>query len=388
MITRNAARQKKTIRSAHTSHSNDETGSQINENEEKHNLSPSSQSSNLPPSNSHTVHFSPEKNQPKILSMESLVQENKALAEENKRLKNEILLLRKMTSNLNKPNKSFSPDDDLSDFKEIEVVGKGTETQVFHYEKTKTVTYTISISVKVIKNSAFRLMTNFKRDIEALSQKHHPCLCKVFAVKEEPSPSIILPFYPYSLKTIVKKISPTEKAMIIAEIAYALRFIHEKLCVVHRNLRPENILISNKKHAKVTDYYFAAIEPSDFLMMKGQDARHFIAPELFDGNEATPKVDIYSFGKIVYFIATDGEMPYFRIADVLSGKLLEIPESFAKPLKDLIISCITIEPDKRPSIDEIIDLLRKHRYCIFKGVDPVAIEAHISTIDSKEKYLD
>ena len=89
----------------------------------------------------------------------------------------------------------------------------------------------------------------------------------------------------------------------------------------------------------------------------------YMAPELINGNtdNNNMKVDVYSFGVILYLILNKGEFPKIGFVDVGNGKKAEIPSSFTSFSKNLINKCWSFDPKDRPSFSEIFEALKGNK---------------------------
>ena len=85
-----------------------------------------------------------------------------------------------------------------------------------------------------------------------------------------------------------------------------------------------------------------------------------MAPEIINEEKYDEKVDVYSFGVLVYFILSGGQMPKITITQIGNGKKAEIPRSFTKFARQLINSCWNFNPKDRPSFENINEQLIAH----------------------------
>ena len=103
---------------------------------------------------------------------------------------------------------------------------------------------------------------------------------------------------------------PREAAEITLEIADALGLAHEG-GVIHRDIKPQNILLSKSGEAKVADFGIARAASATTMTQAGSilGTVHYISPEQALGEPATPQSDLYSLGVVLYEMLT-GELPY------------------------------------------------------------------------------
>jgi serine/threonine protein kinase len=116
----------------------------------------------------------------------------------------------------------------------------------------------------------------------------------------------------------------------------------------------------------------------------------YIAPERIAGPHYSKKVDVFSFGVLLYEIVT-GKNPCQGVEDssdgvyqlyekVLSGNREEIPRTVEPFTASLISRCWNGNPDDRPTFLEIFDELRENRFRLFRTVDPEAVEQFLQSL--------
>ena len=97
---------------------------------------------------------------------------------------------------------------------------------------------------------------------------------------------------------------------------------------------------------------------------------NFMAPEiLLQKEKYDSKVDVYSFGVIVYFILMNGELPPIKMLDVSKGIKPTIPESINKFSRELISKCWNFEPSERPTFEEICNDIINNKFQLINGID-------------------
>lgn len=221
----------------------------------------------------------------------------------------------------------------------------------------------------------FQTMRSFQDDFEVLNHLNHPNIVKSYGFcygdKRHP-PSVLLEYCPYSLKKSVKNLTNTERVSIIFEICETMSYAHN-LGIIHRDLKPENILLDSKKHVKLSDFGISSLIKTESNQFSSP--YQLIAPELFHSAiKYDSKVDVYSFGVIVYFILTNGQYPQLTVADIVLGKKPEIPPTINAYSSELINNCCATSPSDRPSFDQIVQDIEQNQ---FKLIDGVEIYSHL-----------
>lgn len=174
-----------------------------------------------------------------------------------------------------------------------------------------------------------------------------------------------------------------------------MKYLH-KHKIIHKNLKPENVLIDEQYCPHISDICF---KPATNLTIKGQI---YMAPELLNNEENYgQEVDVYSFAMLAYELVT-GKAPFSELfasktADSFTKKVTEgyrpkFQEFVPKKMQDLITKCWSFKPSERPSFDEIFDELSKDFTLIGEIVDEDEINDFLSYINNQvnieEKAID
>jgi len=167
-------------------------------------------------------------------------------------------------------------------------------------------------------------LERFRREARSLAQLNHPHVVSVIDAGEEPSPDggdgeggtpyIVLEYVDgETLKSVIRREGPLEIPQALAyaiEIARALGAAHERQ-IVHRDVKPHNILIDPEGGAKITDFGIARSLSEEGLTMAGRvlGTTDYVSPEQALGQPVTPQSDLYSLGIVLYEMLT-GDVPF------------------------------------------------------------------------------
>nr|CAB3460963.1 unnamed protein product [Digitaria exilis] len=165
------------------------------------------------------------------------------------------------------------------------------------------------------------------------------------------------------LRKMERKTLPMEKVISIAlDIARGLEYIHLQ-GIVHRDVKPENILFDGEFCAKVVDFGVACEEAYCNLLDDDPGTYRWMAPEMYTHKPYGRKVDVYSFGLLLWELVT-GSLPYedmtpLQAAFAVVNKNLRpaIPRSCPAAVKFLIEQCWSWQPEKRPEFRQIVSIL-------------------------------
>lgn len=201
------------------------------------------------------------------------------------------------------------------------------------------------------------------REARNTARLHHPHAVPVFDVVEhDGQPCLIMQYLPStSLQTLLTDngpLSPTEVARIGAEVASALAAAH-RVGIVHRDVKPGNVLIAEDGSAKISDFGISHAEGDVSLtstgMITGTPA--YLAPEVARGGESSFASDVFSLGATLY-TSLEGTPPFGThpnpmalLHRVASGKV--IPPRHGGPLTQLLRGMLAAAPQDRPTMEEV-----------------------------------
>jgi serine/threonine protein kinase len=185
------------------------------------------------------------------------------------------------------------------------------------------------------------------------------------------SPSQIYLLAPYyngsTLEKAIRenKLSFSESLLIAKKVSYGLYELHRH-GIIHRDVKPDNIMIVNDNDVRIMDFGFARIPGqigSEFDVDLGTPA--YSAPELVGGNLADSRSDVYSFGVTLYYMFSGGNSPF----GIDGYKSLERYINIPAWLDGIVRKMLSRNPDERFSdtlevayeIDKYIDLSREWR---------------------------
>jgi eukaryotic-like serine/threonine-protein kinase len=170
-------------------------------------------------------------------------------------------------------------------------------------------------------------LERFRREARSVARLSHPHIVAVIDAGEEPAgepggagtgenetPYIVLEYVEgETLKSLIRRDGPLEIVQALAyaiEIARALGAAHERQ-IVHRDVKPHNILISEEGGAKITDFGIARSLTEESLTMAGRvlGTTDYVSPEQALGHSVTGQSDLYSLGVVLFEMLT-GDVPF------------------------------------------------------------------------------
>ncbi|MCC6477046.1 serine/threonine protein kinase, partial [bacterium] len=216
------------------------------------------------------------------------------------------------------------------------------------------------------------LRARFSREAKAVARLDHPHLVRIYEVGEdrEEGPYMILEWVKGETLaqriTRTGKLSAEEVRSLAVSLCSALEILHRS-GILHRDVKPDNILCGEDGTVKLTDFSLALLQDAPKLThhtaVVGTPA--YLAPELARGKQPDEKSDIFATGVTLYEAAT-GANPFASSNLMESLRLVrEADPDFARPeilaldeqTSSLVKSCLEKEPEQRPVASDAILLL-------------------------------
>lgn len=175
-----------------------------------------------------------------------------------------------------------------------------------------------SVAVKILHPqyaSEENFVARFRQEAQAAANLSHPNIVNVYDWgREDDTYFIVMEYLPgKNLKEILEErgnLRPDQAIEIGRQVASALAYAH-KSGIVHRDIKPHNIILSREGQVKVTDFGIARVQKGGQLTQTGSvmGTAQYISPEQAQGKETTPSTDIYSLGIVLYELLT-GSVPF------------------------------------------------------------------------------
>ena len=218
------------------------------------------------------------------------------------------------------------------------------------------------VAIKILKDEYLGdpgFLERFRAEARHAALVNHEGIANVFDYgEEEGSAYLVMELVPgEALSTILERehVLSTDKVLdIVAQTAAALQAAHAA-GLVHRDIKPGNLLITPDGRVKITDFGIARIADQVPLTATGQvmGTVQYLSPEQASGHPASPTTDIYSLG-IVAYEALAGRRPFTGESQVaiamaqINETPPDLPVTVSEPVRNLVYACIAKNPADRP----------------------------------------
>ncbi len=254
----------------------------------------------------------------------------------------------------------------------LEKIGTGGMADVYKAVDNK---LSRNVAVKVLKQEFSEnenFVSKFRVEAQAAAGLMHPNVVNVYDVGEEQGIYYIVMelVEGITLKKYIEKkarLSYEEAVSIAIQVGMGIEAAHEKH-IIHRDIKPQNIIISLAGKVKVTDFGIAKAATSNTITSNVMGSVHYTSPEQARGGYSDEKSDIYSLG-ITMFEMLTGRVP-FNGETTVAIAIKHIQEEMPSPrefvpeipysLEDIILKCCEKSPDRRyQNMQELVDDLKQ-----------------------------
>ncbi|CAO2819169.1 unnamed protein product [Amaranthus hypochondriacus] len=243
-----------------------------------------------------------------------------------------------------------------------------------------------AVAVKMVRipthqeEARAKLEHQFTSEVALLSRLYHPNIVQFIAACKKPPVYCIITEYMSqgTLRMYLNKKEPyslsTETILRLAlDISRGMEYLHSQ-GVIHRDLKSSNLLLNDEMRVKVADFGTSCLETQCQETKGNMGTYRWMAPEMIKEKPYTRKVDVYSFGIVLWELTTallpfQGMTPVqaaFAVAEKDSRPPL--PASCQAALAHLIKKCWAANPNKRPDFSYIVSALEHYDECVKEGL--------------------
>ena len=258
----------------------------------------------------------------------------------------------------------------------LKLIGEGAQSKVYegYYNRSH-------CAIKILHNIDYK---SFMSELVILSHLNHPSIPKFYGIVfDDKNISVVTEYIKGENLDHLKlfDLNYDTKMKIIKEIGNVLEYMHVNH-MIHRDLKPGNIIIDNNYNIHLIDFGIAKIcANKKNVMTSTKGTLNYLAPESFEVKNLTeneevisivsPKVDVWAFGCLVSYIFS-GEIPWEKelngnnsiayYKNLINQKNFPIPSSISNDHKicELIRLCTIIDENRRISMTEVNDIIFKY----------------------------
>uniref|UniRef100_A0A3B3UAJ6 MAP/microtubule affinity-regulating kinase 3 n=1 Tax=Poecilia latipinna TaxID=48699 RepID=A0A3B3UAJ6_9TELE len=250
----------------------------------------------------------------------------------------------------------------IGNYRLLKTIGKGNFAKV---KLARHVLTSKEVAVKIIDKTQLNSSSLQKlfREVRIMKMLNHPNIVKLFEVIETEKTLYLVMEYAsggevFDYLVAHGRMKEKEARAKFRQIVSAVQYCHQK-CIVHRDLKAENLLLDADMNIKIADFGFS----NEFTLGNKLDtfcgSPPYAAPELFQGKKYDgPEVDVWSLGVILYTLVSgslpfDGQNLKELRERVLRGKY-RIPFYMSTDCENLLKKFLILNPSKRGSLEKIM----------------------------------
>lgn len=250
-----------------------------------------------------------------------------------------------------------------------ERIGLGSYGEVYRAEWNGT-----EVAVKKFLDQDFSgdALEEFRREVRIMRRLRHPNVVLFMgAVTRPPNLSIVTEFLPRgSLYRLIHRpnihIDEKRRIRMALDVAKGMNCLHSSIpTIVHRDLKSPNLLVDKNWAVKVCDFGLSRLKHNTFLSSKSTAGTpEWMAPEVLRNEPSNEKCDVYSFGVILWELATlrmpwSGMNPMQVVGAVgFQNRRLDIPKDLDPLVARIIRECWQSDPSLRPSFSQLMAALK------------------------------
>ncbi len=252
-------------------------------------------------------------------------------------------------------------------------VGEGGQGHVLWVEDTQSEPPDKEYTLKKLKNP--KRLGRFQAEVEALQRIDSERIPKILDFSVDDPAYLVTEFRGPSLDKVMagRSLSFDEGLDLVRDVVEAVRDAHAQ-GVVHRDIKPQNVVVSDGR-AWLIDFGICQFEDGGFLNTLVDEAfgnRSFAAPEceLGSAQQAGPPADVYSLGKLTYWILSAGRYLHREQLDDGNIEAIGAPRGLERPfIARILRKTVSQNPNDRITAQDLLDEVQRDGELIRKGIN-------------------
>jgi len=253
----------------------------------------------------------------------------------------------------------------------FEKLGEGAYAEVFRGKWHNQI-----VAVKKLKPETIsrQVLIDFNLEVSVLKKLHHKNIVAFYGVGTTPYQFLLEEYCPQTLSNVIEnkpKLALETAFRYTMDVAQGMLYLHSSIpCVIHRDLKSSNLLISEDDVVKICDLGLSKLKRVTgawsnelYHMTPETGSYYYMAPEIFEHQSYSLKVDVYSFGLVVWEIFS-GQLVFSNLYPKDAAQEAsrhnnrpQLDRSWPRPLRNLLKRCWHEDSAARPGFDEIVRLL-------------------------------
>jgi len=274
------------------------------------------------------------------------------------------------------------------DFIQQKRIGHGSYSEIYSGIDKQSL-QTVSMKVMISNSLIQREFESFKREVTILSKLRHFAILPFIGYCSE---------YPYiiiselmtggrlsdRIHDSTRPLDPTKQTIIALGIAHGMAYMHAQ-GMIHRDLKASSIFLDADDFPRISNFEVTKQGPDDNSLTGQLGSAAWTAPELFNSEQYSEKIDVYSFGVLLWELLTHdvpfrGLTPFMIVRQVTESHSRPlIPQNCPPKLAKLIKACWDQDPSRRPEFSKIAEILEKGEVS-FPGTNVELVAAYINQV--------
>lgn len=249
----------------------------------------------------------------------------------------------------------------MEDYHLISQIGEGSFGRVYKARRKYTGRL---VAVKMISKLGQSKddLTSFRREIDLLQRVSHPNIMRMFCMFETDTDfCVVSELGRGDLFQIINDEQTLPESVlrnVAAQLVSSLGHLHS-LNIIHRDMKPQNILIAERGAIKICDFGFArALSNTTLVLTSIKGTPLYMAPELVQEQPYNEKVDIWALGTILYELYY-GQPPFYtnsiyKLIQMIVNSPISFPGKISEDFKSFLLEMLQKDPSKRATCNELL----------------------------------